>query len=182
MSEIPRDPAGSVRLVAASPDDEAAFCEAARRGNERRLYPLRPLRPDTSEGFRRLLGQHEGRKALLLVYTEEQTLVGSVTFTLLNEWRQSGEMAIEAFPGFEDLRLMEEAVAAAIRWAFAPNDRFTSGLHRVVSLVEEETVPDTEALLRNLGFRYEGDSYSEIRTGADEWRDSRRFSLVRDES
>lgn len=161
----------NVSIAPLSADDEAAFLQAVARSRTLHGDWVQP--PRDHAGFQALLTKAQGEgHVCYLARTSEGELVGCIN---LNEIVRgvflSTYLGYYAFAPLQGKGLMRAALAAAVEQAFGP-----LGLHRVEANVQPGNTRSI-ALLRSLGFRYEGTSPNYLRI-AGAWREHARYALT----
>ncbi|MGW6412799.1 GNAT family N-acetyltransferase [Streptomyces vinaceus] len=169
----------SVVLRFPVPGDEPVWRDAVLRSASH-LHEYSPMNPD---GFPRLVEQSLSGDAFVsfLVWDgDDGGLVGTVTFASISRGIFLNAMlGYAAFLPYAGTGRMSAAVRTAVGKAFAPLESGGLGLHRLEAHVQ----PGNErsaALLRRMGFRYEGFAPRLLRVHG-QWRDHERYAVTVEE-
>lgn len=153
------------------PDDEVAFLDAVARS--RALLGEWVSPPSDSERFARHLEKYSTDHHLsYLARTVEGQIVGCININnIVRGAFQSGALGYYAFSPCNGRGLMKQAMAQVISEAFGYHQ-----LHRLEANIQPGNSASS-ALVRSLGFRFEGHSPRYLKI-AGQWRDHDRYALT----
>lgn len=161
----------SVVISPIQPEDEAAFLEAVARSHELLIGWVNP--PCDSGRFAQHIARYSAdHNVSYLARTGEGELVGCININnIVRGAFQSGALGYYAFSPYDGRGLMKQAMALVISEAFGHHQ-----LHRLEANIQPDNAASI-ALVRSLGFRFEGHSPRYLMVDG-QWRDHDRYAIT----
>ncbi|SPJ34965.1 GNAT family N-acetyltransferase [Kushneria phyllosphaerae] len=156
------------------PDDETPFLEAVARSRDLLGDWVNP--PSDSERFAQHIARYSAdHNVSYLARTGEGQVVGCININnIVRGAFQSGALGYYAFSPYNGRGLMKQAMALVIAEAFGQHQ-----LHRLEANIQPDNLASS-ALVRSLGFRFEGHSPRYLNI-AGQWRDHDRYAITVEE-
>ncbi|ARS54155.1 GNAT family N-acetyltransferase [Kushneria konosiri] len=164
----------SVIISPIQPEDEARFLEAVARSRELLGEWVNP--PSDSDRFAQHVARYSSEHNVsYLARTSEGELIGCININnIVRGAFQSGALGYYAFSPYNGRGLMKQAMSLVISEAFGHHQ-----LHRLEANIQPDN-PASIALIRSLGFRFEGHSPRFLNI-AGQWRDHDRYAITVEE-